>query len=194
MTGSLFQEESAGMLICWIHHVRETQFLGQFQSVWECLHSHHICSHGTAQECRAKSNRTQTGDENHIPPRCVRTKTGCIGGAAPAGNHSPIQISQFIREGNQVAFFSQQPIGVPSVALPPIGSTLRAGATNHPATTAIMAQAAAIDVIDDHAITLLETLHTRADALDNATRLVTGNDATVCLRACPLVVWPVDGA
>jgi len=57
-----------------------------------------------------------------------------------------------------------------------------------------MAQAAATDVIDDHAITLLETLHTRADALDNATRLVADNDATVCLRACPLVVWPVDGA
>src|SRR5438034_9670739 len=183
MTGSLFQEESAGMLICWIHHVRETQFLGQFQSVWECLHSHHICSHGTAQECRAKSNRTQTGDENHIPPRYVRTKTGCIGGAAPAGNHSSIQIGQFIRKGNEVAFFSQQPIGVSSVALPPIGSTLRAGATNHPTTTAIMAQAAATDVIDDHAITLLETLHTRAD-----------NDATVCLRACPLGVWRVEGA
>ena len=135
-----------------------------------------------------------TGDENHIPPRYIRTKTGRIGGAAPAGNHSSIQIGQFIRKGNEVAFFSQQPIGVSSVALPPIGSTLRAGATNHPAPTAIMAQAAAIDVIDDHAITLLETLHTGADALDNTTRLVAGNDATVCLRACPLVVRPVDGA
>src|SRR5207249_4011311 len=111
MTGSLLQEQCAGMLICWIHHVRETQFLGQFQPVWERLHSHHICSHGTALLCRAKSNRTQT-----------------------------------------------------------------------------------TDVIDDHAITLLETLDTRADALDNTTRLVASNDATVCLGACPLVVRSVDGA
>src|SRR6266487_772820 len=194
MTGSLLQEQCAGMLICWIHHVRETQFLGQFQPVWERLHSHHICSHGTALLCRAKSNRTQTSDENHIPPRDVRTKTGRIGGAAPAGNHSSIQIGQFIREGNQVTFFSQEKIGMASVSLPPIGSTLRAGATNHPATTAIMAQAAATDVIDDHAITLLETLHTRANALDNATRLVADNDATVCLGTRSPVAGPVDGA
>jgi hypothetical protein len=57
-----------------------------------------------------------------------------------------------------------------------------------------MAQAAASDVIDDHAIPLVKALHTRADALNSATRLVASNDATVGLGACPLVVRSVDGA
>src|SRR6266516_6923068 len=194
MTGRLLQKELVGMFICWIHYLREPQLLGQFQPFGEPLHSHHMGSHGPAQERRALANRPKTGDEDHIPSRYVRTQTGRIGGPASAGDHSPVPIGQLIRQGNQDPLLSQQEIGMSSVALPPIGGTLRAGATNHPATTAIMAQAAATDVIDDHAITLLETLDTRADALDNTTRLVASNDATVCLGACPLVVRSVDGA
>src|SRR6266487_4986435 len=194
MTGRLLQKELVGMFICWIHYLREPQLLGQFQPFGEPLHSHHMGSHGPAQERRALANRPQTGDEGHIPSRYVRTQTGRIGGPASAGDHSPVQIGQFFREGNQVPLFSQQEIGMASVALPPIGGTLRAGATNHPATTAIMAQAAATDVIDDHAITLLETLDTRADALDNTAWLMATNNATVCLGTRSPVAGPVDGA
>jgi hypothetical protein len=54
---------------------------------------------------------------------------------------------------------------------------------DHVATPAIVAEAAAGDVIDDRAVTFLELLAVGADGDDLPARLVSGDDALVALRA-----------
>jgi len=57
-----------------------------------------------------------------------------------------------------------------------------------------MAETAACNMINDYSIALLKAVYTLADTFDNATWLVASDDAAICLRACALVTWSVDGS
>jgi hypothetical protein len=49
-------------------------------------------------------------------------------------------------------------------------------------------------MIDNNSIPGLKTPHTRTNTLDNATRLMTGDNALIRFRACSLIGWPIDRA
>src|SRR5450755_412914 len=81
-----------------------------------------------------------------------------------------------------------------AVALPAVRGAFGTRATDHPPTTAVMTHTTASDVIDDDAIPLSKALYARANALDDATRLVTTNHSPVCLGTGSPIAGPVDGA
>src|ERR671925_650502 len=75
-----------------------------------------------------------------------------------AGNLCAIRIGKLVRKSDKVLLFGDHVVGHAPVALPSISAPVfLAGARNHVAATAIVAYAAAGDVIHDHAIANRET-------------------------------------
>src|SRR5690606_35597399 len=66
---------------------------------------------------------------------------------------------------------------VPAVALPAVRGAVRAVATDHVSVPAILANAAAVDVIDDHAIARLKPFAPRPHLHDLPARLMPGDGA-----------------
>jgi len=193
MSTCLLSQYVNDILLGWADNIRDAKLLRQFEAFRQSLDTHDSRTHRLAQECYSQTDRAETSDKHNISPGYISTQTGCVGGPAPAGDHRTIQVTQFVRKRYQGTLFSQQKVGVSSVSLPPIGGTLGAGATNHPAPTTIMAQAAASDVIDDHSLALLKASHAGANALNDATRLMTANNPLVRFGACSPVAGSIDG-
>ena len=76
-----------------------------------------------------------------------------VDGAEAAGHLGAIGEREFVGQGDQILLLGQQELRHAAIALPAVGAPVFcAGAGDHVAAAAIVADAAAGDVIDDHAI------------------------------------------
>jgi hypothetical protein len=76
--------------------------------------------------------------------------------------------------------------------LPAVRSPSRLRTTDHPSAAALGTEAATSDMIDNHSIPGLKAPYTRANTLDNTTRLVTSDNTLIRLRAASLIDGPID--
>ena len=101
-----------------------------------------------------------------------------IDGAEAAGHLRAIGVGEFLGEIDEVLLLGEQVIGHAAVALPAVGAPiLFAGAGDHVAAAAIVADPAAGDVIDDDAVAHAEAPAARAGLDDLPARLVAGDHA-----------------
>ena len=106
-----------------------------------------------------------------------------VDGAEAAGHLRAVGVGQLIRKRDQVLLFGEQVIRHAAVALPAVSAAiLRAGAGDHVAAPAVVADAAAGDVIDDHAIAGAEPAAARPGLRRSGRRFMSGDHALVALR------------
>ena len=107
-----------------------------------------------------------------------------VDGAEAAGHLRAIGVGEFGGQMDQVLLLGEEVFGHAAVALPAVGAAvLLAGAGDHVAAAAIVAHAAAGDVIDDDAVAHAEAAAAGARLDDLAARLVAGDHALVAFRA-----------
>ena len=101
---------------------------------------------------------------------------------------------EFVRECDESSFVRKHEIGVPTIALPAVGGSPLALATDHPAAPAGLALPTTTNVIDNDAITFTEAMCAWSDAFDNAAGLMSRDNAPICFRTASLLCGTIDGS
>ena len=142
-----------------------------------------------AERAGGQAHRAQAGDQHGVIAVDADLFQALVDGAEAAGHLRAIGVGELVGQGDQVLLFGHHVLGHAAVALPAVGAAiLLAGAGDHVAAPAIVAHAAAGDVIDNHAVAGLEAAAARARGDDLAARLVPGDHALVAFGALAQVL------
>ena len=133
-----------------------------------------------AERAGGQAHRTEAGDQHGVVAADADLFQAFVDRAEAAGHLRAIGVGQFGGEMDQVLLFGEQEFRHAAVALPAVGAAiLLAGAGDHVAAAAIVAHAAAGDVIDDDAVAHAEAAAAGAGLDDLAGGLVPGDHALV---------------
>ena len=133
-----------------------------------------------------QTNGSEPGDEHGVIAVDADLLQALVDGAEAARHLRAIGVAEFRGQMDQVLLFGQQIVGHAAIALPAVSAAVTfAGAGDHVAAPAIVAHAAAGDVVDNHAIAHLEAAAALAGRDDLPARLVAGNHSLVALGALP---------
>ena len=117
-----------------------------------------------------------------------------IDGAKAASHLRAVGVRKLVRQGNQVLLLGQHIVGHAAVALPSVrAAVLRAGAGDHVAASAIVAHAAAGNVVHRNAVAYLEAPAARAGLHNLAAWLVARHHTLVAFGAFAQMLV-IDGA
>ena len=133
-----------------------------------------------AERAGGQSHRTEAGDQHGVVAADADLLQTFVDRAEAAGHLRAIGVGEFVGQMDQVLLFGEQVLRHAAVALPAVGAAvLLAGAGDHVAAAAIVADAAAGDVIDDDAVAHAEAAAAGAGLDDLAAGLVAGDHALV---------------
>ena len=142
-----------------------------------------MSAHLSAQRRGRQPDRAKAGHQHVVIAADSDLLQPLIDGAEAAGYLRTIGVGKLVGQGDQVLLFGQQEIGHAAVALPPVGAAIfLARARNHVAATAVVADSAPRDVINNHPVAFAETTAARTGLDDLPGGLVAGDDALVALR------------
>jgi len=158
--------------------VHKAQLLRKSDALLVDLHADaHLRADSLGHHQRRQTHRAEAGDQHRIIAVDADLLDRLIHRAEAAGNLRAVEIGQLIRQRNQILLVRKDVGRHAAVALPAVGRTVRAGAGNLVAAAAVVAHAAAGDVVNDHAVAHLEALQALARLHDNAAGLVARNGA-----------------
>src|SRR5262249_16346261 len=104
----------------------------------------------TAERSRGQADRAETGDQHRVVPSNPDLLQPFVHRAESTGHLRAIGIREFAGQVDQVFLLGQEVFGHAAIALPAVGAAVTlAGAGDHIAAPAIVADAAPGDVIDD---------------------------------------------
>ena len=177
------------------HVVRQAQVLGQLHAVLVHVTADgSVAAHGLRQHQRGQAHRAKAGDQHPVVAGNADLHQGLVAGAEAAGHLRAVLIGQLVGQGDQVLLVAQHVGGHAAVALPAVGRAVGALAGDVVAAPAIVANAAAGDVVHDHAVALLEALQALALFHDDAAGLVAGDHAGLVALGALAHVGAVDAA
>ena len=137
-----------------------------------------------AERARRKSHRPQASNQHGVIATYPDLFETLIDGSESAGNLGAIGKGKLIGKSDQILLLRHHVSGHSAVALPSISTAvLLAGAGDHVAAPAIVANSAAGNVVHNHAIAGLEAAAARAFSDDLAAGFMAGDDALVAFRA-----------
>ncbi len=110
------------------------------------------CAHLLGQEPDGRADGAQAGDEHSVASGHPRPAQRLVGGAEAARDDGAVQVGQGLRQHQEVALLGEQQVGVAAVPLPAVGGPCGCGAADLVPAAALVALAAAGDVVDDHAV------------------------------------------
>ena len=115
-----------------------------------------------AQRAGGQADRAKAGDQDGVVAADADLLEAFIDGAEAAGHLRAVGVGQVVRKSDQVLLLGDHVIGHAAIALPAVGAAVfRAGAGDHVAAAAIVAHAAAGDVIHDDAVARFEAAAAR---------------------------------
>ena len=177
------------------HLVRQIQPLCQFNPVLIHLHTNQmIGSHSLRQHQRRQSYRSKTGDENRIVSGNSDLFDGLIHRSESAGHLGAVLVSQFIRQCDQIFLLRQNIRSHTAVPLPSVSSAERTFTGNIISSPAVIADATARDMIDDHTVPFLKPAQTLSLFHDHSTGLMAGNHPRDIPLGAFARMFPVDTA
>ncbi len=137
-----------------------------------------------AERRRGQTDGAEAGDEHRVVAADADFFEAFVNRAEAAGNLRAVGIGERIGEVNQVLLLREKVIGHAAIALPAVGAAiLFARAGNHVTAPAIVANAAAGNVVDDHAVAFAELAAAGPGLHDLAARFVARDDALVAFGA-----------
>ena len=110
-----------------------------------------------AERAGGQADGAEAGDEHGMVAADADLLQALVDGAESAGHLRAVGVGELVGQRDEVFFFGDHELGHAAIALPAVGAAIfLAGAGDHVAAAAIVAHAAAGDVIDDDAIARLE--------------------------------------
>ena len=175
--------------------VGKAQVLGQLHALLVDVGADgHVAAHGLCQHQRGEAHRAKAGDQHPVVAGHADLHQGFVAGAEAAGHLCAVLIAQLVGQGDQVLFVAEHVGGHAAVALPAVGRAEGALAGDVIAAPAVVAHAAAGDVVHDHAVALLEALQAFALFHDDAAGLVARDHAGLVALGALAHVGAVDAA
>ena len=177
------------------HVVRKAQVLGQLHAVLVHVAADGgVAAHGLRQHQRGQAHRAQAGDQHPVVAGDADLHQGLVAGAEAAGHLRAVLIAQLVGQGDQVLLVAEHVGGHAAVALPAVGRAVGALAGDVVAAPAVVAHAAAGDVVHDDPVALLEALQALALFHDDAAGLVAGDHAGLVALGALAHVGAIDAA
>jgi len=142
-----------------------------------------VCTHRLGQHEGGQSHRTESDNQYCIVAAHPDFLDGLIDGSKAAGHLCAVGIAQLVGKQDQVLLIAEQVLSHAAVTLPAVGSPLVAGAADHEALAALVADTAAADVVDDDAIAFFESLQAFAFLNNLAAGFMAGYYILIAFRA-----------
>ena len=177
------------------HVVCQAQILGQLHALLVHVAADGlVAAHGLGQHQRGQTHRAQAGDQHAVVAGDADLHQRLVAGAEAAGDLCAVLVAQLVGQGDQILLIAEHVGGHAAVALPAVGRAQRALAGDVVAAAAVVAHAAAGDVVHDDAVALLEALQALALLDDDAAGFVTGDHAGLIALGALADVRAVDAA
>ena len=154
----------------------------------------HIAAHGFRKHQRRQSHRTQAGDQHTVIARDTDLHQSLVDCAEAAGSLCAVFIGQLVRQRDQILLVTQNIGSHSAIALPAVCRAERALAGDVITAPAVIANAAAGNVIHDDAVAFLEALQAFPLDLNNAAGFVAGDHARLIALRSLAQMSPVNGA
>ena len=136
-----------------------------------------------AEHRGGQPDRTEPGDEQPVPSAHPATQQPFVCRPEAARDQRAVDVGQALGQRQARHRLGQHEVGMAAVALPAVGGPGRCGAADRVADAALVAGAAAGDVVDRDALADLERRHPGPELDDVPAGLVAGDDALVGLGA-----------
>src|SRR5665811_2206507 len=190
-----FTDTLDGVFVGLDNQIRETEPLGQGDPLLDDVNADHLgCASRASQHERGEAHGSETDDERRVVAGDADAPNGFVAGPEPAGNAGPVDVAHRIRHEHAVGFLGQAELGVSTVTLPAIGRSQGTRAADLIAGPALVAAAAAADMVQNDAVALLEAAHAGARGDDLAGWLMAANHARRIAFRTLAEVLAVDGS
>ena len=158
------------------HIVHQSQLLCQLHAVFVHLHAdQHVGSHGLCQHQSRQPYRAKAGHQHRVVSADADLLDGFINRSESAGHLRAVLVGQLIGKGDQVLLVRKAVRSHSAVSLPAVCLTEAALAGNVVASAAVVAHAAAGNMINDDSVALLEASEALALLYDHAAGLMSRN-------------------